>query len=348
MKRVLLLGSSGFIGTHIRRLLERTAAVTVLAPQSAELDLAAADPGVWDALLSGARPDVIINAAGRVSGTSQELSESNVRLVSGLLGSLKRLYLPPWLVHLGSAAEYGDGGPGEALHENTPGQPLTSYGLSKQAATELVLGALAARAARGVVLRVFNPLGGGQGPVSLAGRAARLLREASRSAQREVSFGPLGNRRDYLDVRDVARAVMVAARCRAAPPIVNVGSGQTHTSSEVVSVLAHLAGFTGQIHETSAPSVRSGSLDGRPADTRRLRAMGWSPRFTFEEALRDLWRHLPPDQNSPDQNSPDQNPPGQYPLAPVLVPTARLAPATSDQSQTAPHKELTHEQALQT
>ncbi len=314
MKRVLLLGGYGFIGSQIRLLFEQQAELlTVTAPRSAELDLITADEAAWDRLISHARPDVVVNATGRTTGTTRSLFEANVLLVSRLLACLQRLSVSPWLVQLGSAAEYGATALSRPVDEQDPCHPLSDYGISKLAATHLIQKALALQTVRGVVLRVFNPVGTGQGESTLPGRAARLLREAKAQGLDQVTFGSLASCRDYLDVRDVALATLVAARLgdeadnglddtqplsnafspeAAHPHVLNVGSGRARRSRELVECLAHLAGFTGRVSEESQGSPRS-EVPWQQADIHRLRALGWDPHFTLEDALQDLWNSLP-------------------------------------------------------
>jgi nucleoside-diphosphate-sugar epimerase len=302
MKRVLLLGGHGFIGSQIRLLFEQQAEVlTLTGPPSAQLDLVSADEAAWDKLLTEARPDVIVNATGRTTGTTRSLYEANLLLVSRLLSSLERLRLTPWLVQLGSAAEYGATPPNGAVSEEAACHPMNDYGMSKLAATRLIQKAMDLQTVQGVILRVFNPVGAGQSETTLPGRAARLLREARLQGQAQVTFGSLASSRDYLNVRDVARAVLTVARLSDEPPavgssppgVLNVGSGMARSSREVVQGLRRLAGFTGRIGEQSQGSPRS-LVAWQQADVQRLRALGWSPHFTLEDALQDLWNSLPP------------------------------------------------------
>ena len=306
MKRVLLLGGHGFIGSQIRLLFEQQAEVlTLTGPPSAHLDLVTADEAAWDKLLTEARPDVIVNATGRTTGTTRSLYEANLLLVSRLLSSLERLRLTPWLVQLGSAAEYGATPPNGAVSEEAACHPINDYGRSKLAATRLIQKAMDLQMVQGVILRVFNPVGVGQSDTTLPGRAARLLREARLQGQAQVTFGSLASSRDYLDVRDVARAALAVARLGDEPPVapasrpvsappgvLNVGSGMARSSRELVQGLRRLSGFTGRIGEQSQGSPRS-LVPWQQADVQRLRALGWSPHFTLEDALQDLWNSLP-------------------------------------------------------
>ena len=289
MKRVLVLGAGGFLGSAIVAQLRRGDDTVIRGPHQRELDLTRADPKTWDRLLLSTQPDIIINAAGRASAAPRLLSEANLLLVSHLLESLTRLRLTPWLIHLGCAAEYGPAGP--PISEDTPCRPISHYGVGKLAATRLLQDDFAHGRARGVVLRVFQPLGQGQPLNSGPGRAALLLRQAVAEQQPELLFQGLETRRDYLDVRDIARAVEATIRLEQMnepPTLLNVGSGHAWRRRDVVEGLARLAGYSGQISSTPATFVSH-----QQADIRHFAALGWQPQYTLDDALLTLWQHLP-------------------------------------------------------
>ena len=286
--RVLLLGGTGFIGRHVRIALE-TAGSEVLdvgrggrgSPSPwRTLDLAETDP---KELLAAADPQVVINCAGRTSGSRTELVAANVQLVARLLDALNGRDLR--LVHLGSSAEYGRGG-GALTREDAPPAPTSAYGATKLAATDLVRGS----GLDATVLRVFNPVGAGMPSESMPGRAVELIRAAIAGGDPLIRMGDLSAERDFVDVRDVAEAVLAAARVEAPPPIVNVGTGRTATARDLVHLLAKTAGFTGAIDEDAMGSPRSGAVDRQIADIRvAQQALAWSPRRQLSDAVAALW-----------------------------------------------------------
>ncbi len=123
--------------------------------------------------------------------------------------------------------------------------------MSKLAATELVLGS----GLDAVVLRVFSPVGPGTPAGSPLGRLAEAMRRAMQSGESELKLSGLGVQRDFVDVRDVARAVH-AASLSAAQGVVNIGSGRAVRLREAASVLARVAGFGGALHEIDGPPGR--------------------------------------------------------------------------------------------
>ena len=115
--RTLILGATGFLGSPIRRAVEEhpgvdDVVVVGLTPPAdgrpwQELDLAAADDAVLADLLAEHRPDAVVNAAGRTTGTPDQLHGLNVAMVDRLLGAVRRVVPGARVVHVGSAAEYG-------------------------------------------------------------------------------------------------------------------------------------------------------------------------------------------------------------------------------------------------
>ena len=92
-------------------------------------------------------------------------------------------------------------------------------------------------------------------------------------------MGPLGAVRDFVDVRDIAAAVVAACRApRLEAPVINVGSGRGHSARELVQALAERVGFAGEIGEAAAGSPRSSDVPWQVADISLAeRALGWRP-----------------------------------------------------------------------
>lgn len=288
--RVMVLGASGFLGRHVMDALRRLSGVTVLggglgpSPEAfvedwLEIDLATTHPGPLADGLAAAATTVVVNVTGATAGSTTQLVAANVATVAGLLEALERLPSPPRLVHIGSAAEYGRGDRGVAVDETAEARPLSPYGITKLAATRLVVAEARAGRLEAAVLRVFNPLGAGMPESSLPGAAVARFRAALASGERTVRMGPLDAVRDFIDVRDVAAAVAAATQAVTLDaPVVNVGSGTGHTARDLVAALAERVGFRGGIEEASSGSPRSTDVAWQVADiSLARRTLGWQP-----------------------------------------------------------------------
>ncbi|MEU1626423.1 NAD(P)-dependent oxidoreductase [Streptomyces sp. NPDC020096] len=289
--RILVLGAGGFLGGHTAGYLRTLPGVRVLgggrAP-SADLpaDLGTASVGELTAALSELAVDAVVNCAGAVAGGAVCLAEVNARAPAALCEALREAAPTARLVHIGSAAEYGVAPEGAALTEASPACPLGPYGATKLAGSLAVAGA----PLDAVVLRVFNPLGPGTPSTALPGRLAGQLRHAGRDGV--VRVGDLSAYRDFVDVRDVARAAALAATVRGTlPRIVNIAAGRAVRVREVAWGLARVAGFRGSIEESAGvASARSAAVSWQQADiSAAQRALGWRPRIALADSLRDLW-----------------------------------------------------------
>lgn len=331
--RVLLIGANGYIGRFVadRLLADPAVQLTALGrgdDADVRFDLATGSPGALTRFLDAVHPGVVVNCAGATRGGARELTRHNTVAVATVCEALRRSGCGARLVQIGCGSEYGPSQPGSSTAEDAVPRPGGPYGVSKLAATELVLGS----ALDAVVLRVFSPVGPGTPAGSPLGRLAEAMRRAMQSGDAELKLGGLGAQRDFVDVRDVARAVH-AASLSAAQGVINIGSGRAVRLRDAAGILARVAGYGGALneldnppglhhpptphmtHATSGPHLRptighpradsdhhpgatapaafpypDGCGTWQQADVRTARdRLGWRPRINLEESLADIW-----------------------------------------------------------
>jgi nucleoside-diphosphate-sugar epimerase len=290
--RILVLGHTGYLGTHVTaRLRALPGALVAGAGRSSAaeypVDLASARPEQLAKTLAAAAPDTVINCAGSTGGDAVTLAEVNTRGPAVLCAALREAAPGARLVHLGSAAEYGPGAPDTRVPESAATRPAGPYGATKLAGTV----AVTASGLDAVVLRIGNPVGPGAPVTGLPGRIAALLRAAGPDPDAVLRLGDLSAYRDFVDVRDVARAVALAVTAPGPlPPVLNVGAGRAVPVRDLVRGLAGKAGFRGRIEENAAGSARSADVSWQCSDiTAAERALGWRPVHTLDDALTALW-----------------------------------------------------------
>jgi len=305
-RRVLLFGASGFLGRQAGAALDRDPrAGQVIRVRRQRTDHPgagwishdlAAGADELAALIRSVRPDVVVNCAGRLAGDTVRLVEANVLVTACMIEAVAREAPAARLVVLGSAAEYGPTPYGCHVDEDYPAGPIAPYGVTRLASTQLVLLAVNGQRLDAAVLRVFNPIGPGIPPENLLGRAAASMRTARKGGHDTVLLGPLGAYRDFVDVRDVATAITMAALAdQVKEPVLNVGSGRPVRCREAVSLMAEVAGFTGRVVETDPPPGRSRSVDWSAADLGRIeRSLGWVPRYDLRASVTAIWRASEP------------------------------------------------------
>lgn len=299
MALVVVVGAAGFIGRQVAAALREQATARVLGVDRGDPPSASADaPEDWirldllrdaDALatrLGDLRPDAIVNCAGATAGSDDVLMRANVVATTALLNATRAAAAGVRFVHVGSAAEYGPGIVGVPVTEAAPTRPSSTYGVAKLAATELVTSARGTWGLDAIVLRLFNVLGPGMPEGTLAGAALHRLRHAVATGEPAVQMGPLDAVRDFVDIRDVAAAVVAAVVPGGdETSIVNIGSGIGHRARDLVDALARRVGFSGRIGEDAEGSSRSLAVPWQVADRSLAgRVLGWRPVHDLESS----------------------------------------------------------------
>jgi GDP-L-fucose synthase len=103
--------------------------------------------------------------------------------------------------------------------------------------------------------------------------------------------------RDFLFVDDAARALILAAERADGPLSVNVGSGTEYSIAEVVTRIAALTGFRGEV--AWDPTRPDGQARRRLDVTRARSLLGFEPTVSLEEGLRPTVAAFGRDQRDP-------------------------------------------------
>nr|AAM77980.1 NDP-hexose-4-ketoreductase [Streptomyces carzinostaticus subsp. neocarzinostaticus] len=251
------------------------------------VDLASDSVGRLSESLAAAAPDALVNCVGATGGDPVRLAEVNARGPAVLCAPLLRARPTARLVHLGSAAEYGPQTDRVPASESAATRPVTVYGATKLAGTVTVSDS----GLDALVLRVGNPVGAGAPASGLPGRVCALLRKTGTGPDVVLRLGDLSAYRDFVDVRDVARAVERAVTAPGPlPPVLNVGGGEAVLGRDLVHRLADTAGFRGRIEEQGTGSARSEHISWQCSDiSAAAEVLGWQPTYSLARSLEALW-----------------------------------------------------------
>jgi nucleoside-diphosphate-sugar epimerase len=149
--KVLLLGSTGFVGSHFLRALRATSGVFVLAPNRKSLDLM--DELKVCEIINDFAPDLVVNCAVKVHDLDQSI-KSNLNIIRALSASC--VYF-----QVGSGAEYGRFCCPPNVRESFFGKiiPNDTYGIFKFMIAQTLSMSLAGRFLN---LRTFGVFGDGE------------------------------------------------------------------------------------------------------------------------------------------------------------------------------------------
>ncbi len=183
---------------------------------------------------------------------------------------------------------------GQALHpvatdEGKPVDLASIYALTKYVQEQAVLIFAEAYRREAVALRLFNVFGPGQAlsnPYTgvLANFASRLA-----NGERPTIFEDGRQRRDFVHVRDVARAFRLALEQRSAVGhVINIGSGRSYSVTEVAELLADAMGLP-QVEPEILEKARAGDIRNCFADIAKARELlGFEPQHRLEDSVGEL------------------------------------------------------------
>ncbi len=312
MKRVLIIGAAGFVGSylidHMQELGGWSIAATKmpgeqLAPEGVEVfDLNILEPGAVSALLERVRPDYMVHLAAQssvaVSWKKPDLTvDVNIKGTLHLLEAVRGLDYKPRLLLVGSGEEYGRVRPEEIpIGEDNAVRPGNLYAATK--ACQNMIGKIYADAYGLDVMsvRAFNHVGPNQAPLFVVADFCRQVAEIERGLREPVmKVGNLSARRDFTDVRDVVRAYALLLEKGKSGETYNIGSGRAVAVEEILSMILSLTDHKIRV-ETDPARLRPVDVPVIEADIHRLQACcGWRPeiplRQTLQETL-DYWRGL--------------------------------------------------------
>ena len=314
--RVFITGVTGFAGSHLvdylltlpeveifgmRRWRSRTEHIDHLSEDVRIVECDLRDQTSVTRALSDIRPDKIFHLAAQSFvpaswNAPEESLHTNVIGTLRLFEGARQAGIDPWIQLACSSEEYGMVRPDEVpIKETNPLRPLSPYAVSKVGDDLLGYQYFRSFGLKIVRTRAFNHTGPRRGDVFVCSNFARQIAEIEKGRRAPVlRVGNLEARRDFTDVRDVARAYWLALSggCEAGE-VYNVCTGESRTIRETLDML--LARTEAKISvETDPGRMRPSDVMILEGDNARFtEATGWRPEIPFERTLDDLlayWR----------------------------------------------------------
>lgn len=311
--KVLVTGAAGYIGSVTSRLLIEAGYQVVMVDnlsqghKSAVFDpsrLIIADLGDaehLDRIIQKEKPDAVMHFAGKISieesvNHPDRYFYTNVACGINLLNSCLRYRINKFIFS-SSAGVYGS--PKRLpITEDEPLKPSNPYGETKRIFEELLAAYFRAGGLRYCVLRYFNVAGAykglGEDHRPETHLIPRILNAIIKPGETFRIYGddyptPDGTCiRDYIHIYDLARAHLLALEALEEKNLIyNLGSERGYSVREVFEAAERITGK--KIKYEIAPR-RAGDVAVLVASSKKIhRELGWTPRFTLEDMLRDAW-----------------------------------------------------------
>ena len=301
MGKFLVTGGAGFIGSHIvEELVKRDNRVRVLdnfssgkkehlSPFKDRIDLIEGDIRDISTCARAVKSiDVIFHQAAMTSvpGSVEEPGACNAVNVSGTLNMLMaaREAGVKRLVFASSSSIYGDE-PELPNREEELGIPQSPYAVSKRTGEIYCQMYTKLFGFSTVCLRYFNVFGPRQDPKSQYAAAIPIFITRMLEGCRPVVYGDGEQTRDFVYVRNVVEANLLAAHgMDAAGEVMNIASGERITINSLVESIGKILGD--RFNPEYAPERPGDIRHSYASITRAGEKLDYRPGVAFEEGLR--------------------------------------------------------------
>ena len=330
MKKILVTGGLGFIGSHTVvelqqagyevviidnlynskiEVLESITSITSIKPSYFNIDLRN-KIAVEDFFKNNKIDGIIHFAASKAVGESVNnpllYYENNISTLVYLLQEMKKHKLSNFIFS-SSCTVYGQADE-LPITENAPTKPAESpYGNTKQIGEEIIRESCKANGLKAIALRYFNPIGAhetaniGELPIGVPQNLIPFVTQTAAGIRKELSvFGDNYPTKDGTAVRDYIHVVDLAkAHIAALERLLNNNNKKdfevfnvgTGTGSSVLEVIKAFEKVSNTTLNYKIVARREGDITSAYADTTLAKVeLGWETEKTLEQALLAAWK----------------------------------------------------------
>lgn len=302
-KKVVVTGGAGFLGSHLVAML-REAGASVFVSRSHVFDLRI--NGIAQAVINWGTelPDLVFHLAARVSGIASTSAAPADHIYDNAMMALNMItacaHADIKIVVAGSVCAY----PEHAsipmreidLWNGAPEPTNASYGNAKRLALATLQAYHQQYKLRCAYLLSSNLYGPGDNFDPKTSHVIPALIRKVDTAQKRgdagiAVWGSGAPTRDFLYVKDAAKAYMAAGELVDEPTPINIGSGQEISIAQLVELVKAAMGFQGDtVFDRSRPD---GQMRRLLDISRAAKLMDWSPETTIDDGLDETvewWR----------------------------------------------------------
>ncbi len=311
MKKAMIIGAGGFVGSYLIDCLHNEFDMDVYATKLPNMEFEHPNATVCDLdimskddiveLFYDVRPDYIFHLAAQssvsVAWKNPMLTiDVNIKGSVNVMEAVRELYYKPRILIIGSGEEYGHIKEGDTpINEDTVLRPGNIYAATK--ACQNMIGSIYAKAydLELMLVRAFNHMGPGQAPLFVVSDFCKQVAEIELGLKEPViRVGNLSAMRDFTDVRDVVRAYALLIQSGVAGETYNVGSGNAMEIRKILDIIVGMS--TAQINvEVDPNKIRPVDVPIIEADITKINEVtGWKPSIPIEQTLEEVlnyWRN---------------------------------------------------------
>ena len=297
--KVLILGSTGLVGSSLMRLLDTKKDYDVVGASRKDANLFSYKE-TYD-LVSKTNPDVLINAAAKVGGIYANNSQRTEFILENLKININILeacidYSNIFVINLGSSCIYPLDAKNPIIEESIMTgalEPTNSpYAMAKLTAIELANSLSIQYGHKILNLMPTNLYGPGDNFSELESHVipGLIFRMHQAKINNEESFNIWGTGkplREFLYVDDLAKAIEFLINNPTDQSLLNIGSGYEVSILELAKKIKKVVDFDGSlVFDNTKP-------DGNPRkllDSSKIFKLGWKPETSIDEGLQNSYK----------------------------------------------------------
>lgn len=307
MKKALITGIAGFVGSHLAGLLlsKNFEVFGFYHPSHDSRNLKSIqgklklypidvlDQKSVDSAIKDIAPDYVFHLAA-TSSPSQSFKEpaktleNNIFSQINLLDSIVKYCPQAKVLIIGSAEEYGAIDKKDLpLNEYSPLKPTSPYAVSKIAQDFLGYQYFLHSKLHVVRVRPFNHIGPKQSTAFVVPAFASQIANLELKGEGVIKVGNLNSYRDFTDVRDMVKAYLLALQEGVGGEVYNIGSGKLIKISEILKTLLLLstAKIKVEVDKTRFAPVEIKAISCNFSKFHK--ATGWQPKIPLKTTLFD-------------------------------------------------------------
>lgn len=321
LKKVLITGITGFVGSHLAEYILKEHKNTKIyglvrwrSPKDNILKIRdyinlcygdLEDYSSLEKVLTTVKPDVIFHLAAQSYVDFSFISpistlSANVIGTANLLEAIKTLKLKENydpIVHICSSSEvYGQVKEDEIpIKETNPMRPASPYAVSKVAEDMLALQYFLSWKLKTIRTRMFTHEGPRRGEVFAPSNFAKQVAAIEANQQKAVVMvGNLNSVRTFMDVRDAVRAYWLLINKCQPGEVYNIGGVETMTIGDMLNKLISFSQKKNIKIQVDPKRLRPSDVTLQiPSVEKFSQQTGWKPNIKFDQTLQDMldyWR----------------------------------------------------------
>ena len=206
-------------------------------------------------------------------------------------------FISSWFVY-GQDSGFGEGARG--IHETDPCDPKGFYSITKRCAEQLLMSYCETFGLKYRILRLANVLGPNDKKVSAKKNAVQYLLGELAQNKRVDLYDSGYFYRDYIDVRDCARAIDLVVNKGEVNSIYNIGNGKGIIFRDIIRYARDAMDSGSEIRTIEQKEFHKKVQSSRSffMNNNNLMALGYRPQYTINQTIDDIIQHILTNKNN--------------------------------------------------